>query len=122
MSRGLRTLYHFRRLLNPFVYGRFAWMLWSHKLARWLVFLLLPFAALGLWLVFPCPLTAAVLGAGALTAYVAARTALRWPEGQPLPRVLALPAFAVLTCAAGFQSWWRALLGEGQAIWEPTRR
>ncbi len=122
MSRGLRTLWHFRRLLNPVTHGRFAWMLWSHKVARWLIFLFLPFAALGALLLVPHWVTLALVILGALGAFAAARTALRWPEGQPMPRLISLPGFTVLTCAAGFQSWMRALLGEGQAIWEPTRR
>src|SRR5437879_13251472 len=42
MARGLRTLWALRALLNPLRYGLFAWMLWSHKLCRWLV----PWAAL----------------------------------------------------------------------------
>src|SRR5947207_8718962 len=37
MARGLRTLWALRALLNPLRYGVFAWMLWSHKVCRWLV-------------------------------------------------------------------------------------
>jgi hypothetical protein len=48
MARGLATLNYKRSLLNPFRYGLFAWMLWSHKLARWLVPLSAPIAVLAL--------------------------------------------------------------------------
>ena len=37
ITRGLATLAHRRALLNPFRYGAFAWMLFSHKVCRWLV-------------------------------------------------------------------------------------
>jgi cellulose synthase/poly-beta-1,6-N-acetylglucosamine synthase-like glycosyltransferase len=37
MTRGIETLFYHGRLLNPVRYGVFAWMLWSHKLIRWLV-------------------------------------------------------------------------------------
>src|SRR2546427_5359101 len=37
MVRGVQTLYYKRHLLNPARYGLFAWMLFSHKLCRWLV-------------------------------------------------------------------------------------
>src|SRR2546428_11409953 len=37
MARGMRTLYYKRHLLNPARHGVFAWMLFSHKLCRWLV-------------------------------------------------------------------------------------
>src|SRR5207245_7635393 len=36
MARGLRTLWHKRSLLSPRRHGVFAWMLWSHKVCRWL--------------------------------------------------------------------------------------
>ena len=37
ITRGLQTLLHKRNLMNPFRYGLFAWMLFSHKVCRWLV-------------------------------------------------------------------------------------
>src|SRR5207244_3815973 len=37
MARGLRTLWYKRTLLNPRRHRLFAWILWSHKLCRWLV-------------------------------------------------------------------------------------
>jgi cellulose synthase/poly-beta-1,6-N-acetylglucosamine synthase-like glycosyltransferase len=122
MARGLRTLFAFRRLLNPFRYGRFAWMLFSHKLARWLVFLFLPLMIPGLLLLSPTWPMAALVGAGLLTGSLSALLAWRWPEGKAMPRLLSLPAFAMLTCVAAFQSWMRALSGRNDAIWEPTRR
>ncbi|MDX1394158.1 MAG: glycosyltransferase family 2 protein, partial [Gemmatimonadota bacterium] len=48
MSRGLATLGYHRGLLNPLRYGSFALKLFSHKLCRWLVFLLAPLALPGL--------------------------------------------------------------------------
>ena len=53
MLRGLNTLWHMRSLLNPFRYGRFAWMLMSHKVSRWLGFLTLPLAGVGVLLLAP---------------------------------------------------------------------
>ena len=122
MARGLRTLFAFRTLLNPFRYGRFAWMLFSHKLARWLVFLFLPLMIPGLLLLSPTLPMALFVTAGVLAGGLSAVIAWRWPEGKPMPRLLALPAFAMLTCVAAFQSWMRALSGRNDAIWEPTRR
>src|SRR3989441_3834563 len=37
ITRGLATLAYKRALLNPARHGVFAWMLFSHKLCRWLV-------------------------------------------------------------------------------------
>ncbi|HVT39477.1 MAG TPA: glycosyltransferase, partial [Gemmatimonadaceae bacterium] len=48
MAGGLLTLWYARHLLNPFKHGVFAWMLFSHKLCRWLVYCSLPLAATAL--------------------------------------------------------------------------
>src|SRR5690606_20548001 len=42
ITRGMETLYFKRALLNPFSYGVFSWMLFSHKVSRWFA----PWAAL----------------------------------------------------------------------------
>jgi glycosyltransferase involved in cell wall biosynthesis len=119
MARGLRTLWEMRALLSPRRYGLFAWMLFSHKLCRWLV----PWALVGVvgavaslaggrpWLLAGLAAGVALAGLGWL-----------WPEGRPMPRLLALPAYLVAGSAAGLHAWLRALRGGGTAVWEPTRR
>jgi cellulose synthase/poly-beta-1,6-N-acetylglucosamine synthase-like glycosyltransferase len=122
MARGLGTLWFKRSLLNPFRYGAFAWMLWSHKLIRWLVFLAAPLALGALALLglrWPPALVLLVLvligiGIGVM--------AMRTPEGRKPPRLLALCGFAVATHLAGFLAWWRFFEGKNLATWEPTRR
>jgi cellulose synthase/poly-beta-1,6-N-acetylglucosamine synthase-like glycosyltransferase len=122
MARGLETLWYKRHLMDPFRYGRFAWMLLSHKLARWLVPPLgalagLALLALGLtWEPARWPVAAVV----ALTAGVAA---LGWYASPGrLPRLLAVPAYVVWGMVAGVHAWTKALRRELNPIWEPTRR
>src|SRR2546426_684585 len=107
MARGLRTLWHKRAMLDPTRHGLFAWMLWSHKLCRWLT----PWHW---WAAAPL-----VLGGAAVLA-----TAIGWvwPEERPLPRLIALPAYAVSGTVAALRAWIRAMGSEGTALWEPTRR
>lgn len=129
MSRGIQTLFFHGRLLNPFRYGVFAWMLWSHKLIRWLV----PFAlgaaavaALAIGAMLPgyrpalAPLgyagVAAVLGGLGLAAL-----GWWWP-GAKAPRLLAMAAYFVAGSWAGVVAWKRALLDERAPVWEPTPR
>lgn len=123
MTRGLGTLFYKRHLLNPLRYGRFAWMLWSHKLLRWLV----PWAAVAVLvgLVFAARggawwgiagLIAAGIGIGA------AIVVWRAPEDRPVPKWLGLPAYVVLGLAAGLHAWVNAFRGKLSAVWEPTRR
>ena len=123
MTRGLGTLFYKRQLLNPARYGRFAWMLWSHKLLRWLV----PWAAVaalgGLALGAADGAWWGVAGLGAAAAGgVAALVVWRLPEEAPVPRLLGMPAYVVLGLVAGLHAWVNALRGDLKAVWEPTRR
>jgi len=122
MARGLETLWYMRGLLNPFRYGSFAWMLFSHKLSRWLVHLALPLAPIGLIvLARHSPVAASLLAAAAVITILGV-AGMRWPEGKPVPAVLALAGFAVAVNVAALRAWSQALRGSKNPIWEPTRR
>jgi len=122
ITRGISTLAHKRALLNPFRYGAFAWMLFSHKVCRWLVpwALLLFVAALGT-LALTSGWARALLGAVAVPGALAG-IAWFWPEGQGMPRLLALPAFVAVGNIAVLHAWLRVLAGRSAPVWEPTRR
>jgi len=123
MARGLATLNYKRSLLNPFRYGVFAWMLWSHKLARWLVSLSVPIAVLAL-------AGLAVSGSGVArgllaVAFIGAAggyAAMRWAEKGRAPALVASLGYAFAANVAGLAAWGRFLSGGSQAVWEPTRR
>lgn len=121
MARGLQTLFYFAPLLDPLRHGRFAWMLLSHKLCRWLVFLTMPLALIGLLLLSADPVARALLGLS-LVGIALGVAGLRWPESRKIPAALALPGFIVASFLAGFIAWTRALRGARDPIWEPTRR
>jgi cellulose synthase/poly-beta-1,6-N-acetylglucosamine synthase-like glycosyltransferase len=122
MARGLRTLWYKRALLGPVRYGLFAWMLWSHKLCRWLVpCVALPMTAALVWLMPRDWWAGAALALGGIAA-LATVFGWLWPEAKPLPRVIALPAYAVSGNLAALHAWVRAVLGRATAVWEPTRR
>ena len=122
ITRGIATLAHKRALLNPLRYGVFAWMLFSHKVCRWLVpwaLVSLVGALVALALTFAwarAPLAGiAALGALAVTGWV-------WPEGRPMPRALALPAYVAVGNVAVLHAWLRVIGGRPAPVWEPTRR
>jgi cellulose synthase/poly-beta-1,6-N-acetylglucosamine synthase-like glycosyltransferase len=122
MASGLATLWYKRALLNPFRHGLFAWMLWSHKLVRWLVFLASP-PALAELTVLSADLVAAQVALGLLLLGVVLGTvALRSPEGTKLPPVIALCGFALAAHIAGILAWARVIRGQLHTVWEPTRR
>jgi cellulose synthase/poly-beta-1,6-N-acetylglucosamine synthase-like glycosyltransferase len=122
MHRGLETLWYKRSLLNPLRYGRFALMLFSHKLCRWLVPLTLPVGALGLLILASIWTPAAwALGLCALVLLVSL-IAMRRRESSPAFAALALPSYLLIANIAGIAAWWETILRRREATWEPTRR
>lgn len=121
MTRGIETLWHMRALLDPRRFGAFAWMLASHKVARWLTpwFALAAVAAL---LVGSGPLVRA--GLGVLVAAALGVTAIAWtrPDERAVPRLVSMPAFLVAGNLAVVHATLRALRGDENPVWEPTRR
>jgi cellulose synthase/poly-beta-1,6-N-acetylglucosamine synthase-like glycosyltransferase len=122
MTRGLETLWFKRALLNPSRYGRFAFFLASHKLARWIIFLTLPLSAVG-GLALVGSSTAGSVAAGLVALGIAlGAAAYGWPEGRRMPRAVAIAGFAASSSIAGAVAWYQALRGELNPVWEPTRR
>lgn len=122
MARGLETLWFKRHLLNPFRHGDFALMLFSHKLCRWLVHLLLPMALVAVGILGARHLAAQLVTALAAAGIAVGVVALRWPAGRPMPRLVQVGGYLFAANLAGFQAWIQALTGDQNPIWEPTRR
>ncbi|MEP6572540.1 MAG: glycosyltransferase family 2 protein [Gemmatimonadota bacterium] len=122
MARGLDTLWYKRYLMNPLRYGYFAWALISHKLCRWLVFPAIPVGFVGLILIAGHSNFGRGLLAMALAGLAVGVIGMRWPEGKPVPRIVALFGFALGATVAALIAWSKALRGERNPIWEPTRR
>lgn len=122
MTRGMQTLIYKRHLLNPARFGRFAWMLFSHKVCRWLA----PWAAvlaLGALSVLSLSMPWArwALG-GAVLILAATGAGWAWPVGRRAPRVFTVPAYLVSGNVAALRASIGAMRGQRHATWEPTRR
>ncbi len=122
MTRGLDTLFYKRTLLNPIRHGTFAWMLWSHKLARWLV----PWSALvggvvTVALAFSHPWLWWVVGPAAFVPFLAT-IGWFWPAERRLPTLLGVPSYGFFGMVAGLHAWIGAVGGNAVPTWEPTRR
>lgn len=122
ISRGMRTLWFKRALLNPLRHGWFAWMLWSHKVCRWG----LPWAAMAAYgalgaLALRHPVASALFLAGSLGLALAA---VGWAmaDRRDVPRVFSIPAFLAAGNAAAAHALIRAAAGGRDHLWEPTRR
>jgi cellulose synthase/poly-beta-1,6-N-acetylglucosamine synthase-like glycosyltransferase len=121
-ARGMQTLMYKRHLLNPFKFGLFAWMLFSHKVCRWLV----PWAAV---MAVPALAVLAPTYWWAATLLVAAGvcSALAWAgwlraRAGSTPRVLSLLAFIAAGNVSVLRATIKAVRGDNNSVWEPTRR
>lgn len=122
ISRGMRTLWYKRGLMNPGRHGLFSWMLISHKVCRWA----LPWAALAAGvavaaLVPTHPIAGLPVVAGGV---LFALAAIGWwrAENESVPKLYSIPAFLVAGNVAAMHAFIRAAVGVKDALWEPTRR
>lgn len=121
LLRGIATLFAKPALLNPLRYGRFAWLLLSHKLVRWLV----PFMLIAAFLSNLALADTGFYGALLLLQtgfYGLAALAYRGVAGlqdNPLGRIA---LFFVMVNAAILVAWFRYLKGERQELWTPSER
>lgn len=121
MARGISTLFYHRALMNPMRYGGFALMLISHKLLRWLPYLLAPVACVALCLLAAQSLVARIVLGLLIIAVLFGIAGIRH-RGSTLATPTALAGFVLAVFAAGFLAWWQALRQTQMAVWEPTRR
>ena len=122
MTRGMDTLWFKRALLDPRRYGVFSWMLFSHKVCRWLLPWAAPLGLVGLMLLAPSQTLAAAALAAAAGILLLGAAGWLLAEHIRLPRILSVPAFALASNFAAIHAGTRALQGKANALWEPTRR
>lgn len=125
VARGMTTLWAWRHLLNPLAHPGTAWKLWSHKILRWALPLALLLVLAGSALLAPAHAWAlALLAAGVAGIMVGGFGWIVAPrdETRSLPRLLAAPAFFLMSNVAVVHALGRALRGGSQSLWEPTRR
>jgi hypothetical protein len=108
--------------MNPFSYGGFAVKLISHKLCRWLVSLTLPLAAVGVLMLAATSALGALAGAIVMVGVAVGVIGIRWPKGQPAPRLVILAGYLLASNVAGVLAWLRLVRRRSTAFWEPTRR
>jgi cellulose synthase/poly-beta-1,6-N-acetylglucosamine synthase-like glycosyltransferase len=122
MTRGIGSLLHKADLLNPIRHGAFAWMVFSHKLCRWLVPVAMAAAALALLVLAPQQYWALWLAVAG--AFIAALGALgwAWPDRRDAPKLLSVPAYVLVANIAAINGWLNVMLGNTRPVWSPTRR
>jgi cellulose synthase/poly-beta-1,6-N-acetylglucosamine synthase-like glycosyltransferase len=123
MTRGLRSLFLRRRLLNPRKHGFYAVVLASHKLARRLVpfaLVILAVASIAAWPHGPI-YRAAVLGQALFYGTALVGFLLRRSRAGRL-KPLYIPFYYCLANAACLVAWVHALRGRRIEVWQPQRQ
>jgi cellulose synthase/poly-beta-1,6-N-acetylglucosamine synthase-like glycosyltransferase len=125
ITRGLATILRFRRMLNPLRHGTFAWMLWSHKMARWIAPALAVISIVALPAVAFNSVLARValmgLAVFALCAMLGVTSVFEGRRGL-LSKFCTACAFFAAANAAVLAAWARLIRGNNPPAWEPTRR
>jgi uncharacterized membrane protein YidH (DUF202 family) len=107
--------------MNPFRYGGFALMLISHKLLRWVPYLLAPISLVALGLLAVQSVIARLI-LGLVLAGLLVGTVVVYRRKSTASAPVALAGFGVAVLAAGILAWWDVFRQAQMATWEPTPR
>lgn len=119
--RGLTALLGNAGLLNPFKYPAFSFILWSHKLMRWLAPLPMLGCLVAAWFLRAEPFYLFAFIAQAV-AYALAVAGLAWPAFAARISIVRLASFFLLVNAAALQAILLWIGGSRVEVWQPTKR
>jgi hypothetical protein len=108
-------------LLNPFRHPAFSFILWSHKLMRWLAPLPMLGCLVSAYLLREQPLYLAFFIIQ-IVLYLAAVAGMLWPQLAARLMVVRLSAFFVLVNAAALKALALWMIGSRVEVWQPTQR
>ena len=120
-TRGIATLMHFRRFLNPIKYGFFSIELISHKIMRWLSGLFL-IALLASNLFFLDLIAFRIFFILQIMFYSLSLVAYMNNKIADKSAVFRVPLYFSLVNIAALKAWVMYLKGMRQEIWEPSKR
>ena len=115
------TLFAYSHLLNPFRYGMFSFLLFSHKVLRWTAPLFLVGAFLGALALSARPFYLAAFVAQA-TFYAAAFASLQQWGGLHRTQVGRIALYFSSANAAVLVAWIQYARGIRQELWTPSQR
>lgn len=119
--RGITALFGNFALLNPFCHPAFSFILFSHKLMRWLAPVGLIGCLVGAFVLRSVPLYSGLFYAQ-LALYLLAALGLAFPAIAANSFVVRVSAFFLLVNLAAAKAMGLWLVGIRQEVWEPTRR
>lgn len=121
VQAGIRTVLANRALLNPLRFPVFSWQLWSHKVLKWCLPVMVGLAAVLAVILFRQAFIYRVICgvgvAGLIMALIGA-----FSGSSPAMKPFRMAYFFILSMLAVVQAWSRILRGTGGTTWEPSHR
>lgn len=121
VSRSLHGLWTQRGVLNPLSNGLFAFQMWSHKVLRWLVPLLLIAVFIASVALADAPFYRLLLGLQ-LAFYLLALTGLLFQQRLGRVALLYVPAYFCAINLGALLGLWDFLVGNRHQVWQPIER
>ena len=121
-TNGISTLFYKKSLLNIFKYGKFSFILWSHKLFRWL----LPFFFIGVFIanvmLFNLNIFYKLCLLFQVMFYILAFFGSKSKSDNFIVKLLRMFHFLCMTNVASIVAWYNFFTDNRLAKWEPTER
>jgi cellulose synthase/poly-beta-1,6-N-acetylglucosamine synthase-like glycosyltransferase len=122
VTRGMRGLWHMKKLLNPFRFGFVAFQLFSHKILRWLIPIFLFILLVSNFLLLGSARLYNIAFTLQLVFYGAALLGLLVERKHVIYNVLAVPLYFATVNAAALVAMYRIWKGYKAVTWETLRR
>lgn len=121
ISRGMHGLWYMRKLFNPYKYGFVTFQLFSHKVLRWMIPLLLPFLLISNLFLIGYPFYTLTFVAQILF-YIGAIGGYLLDKMGKKAKLLALPLYYCVVNAASAAAFFRTIFGKKAIVWETVRK
>ena len=121
VNRAWRALWKMRSMLNPFAYGIFSLKLWSHKVLRWLMPLLMLVLLLSNTLIALDDSRYYALLIGQLLFYALALFGYNWRDRATQPTITRIPYYFCLVNLAAAVGLVEVLRGKSYTTWVTVR-
>ncbi|MEN6465274.1 MAG: glycosyltransferase family 2 protein [Syntrophaceae bacterium] len=117
LLRGITTLMHFKKVLNPLRFGLFSFRVISHKLMRWSAGIVLVLIFASSLVLSGLPLYRAALFLQ-IVFYTCAALGLLGISGA----AFRIPLFFIMINVSALIAWFKYFTGVRQELWEPSKR
>ena len=121
-TNGISTLFYKKNLLNIFKYGNFSFILWSHKVFRWLLSFFFIALFIANAILFNLNVFYKFFLLLQIIYYVLAFLGSKSISDNFFMKLSRIFYFICMTNMASMAAWYNFFIGDKMAKWEPTER